>query len=225
MNDATPTEGWTAVAPNAGRRAAVLDAVRRSDQTPTIADLAARLRLHPNTVRFHLKTLIRGGQVEQVTGARGTPGRPAQTFRAVRARENSPRQYRVLAEMLIDGVLAGPDPGARAVAVGRRWGRRYGPGSAGQDSGSGAEPVDQLVGLLDDLGFDPERGSGEASVVDLRLRNCPFLELASTHPEVTCGIHLGVMQGAVAGAQPAVAVTGLDRFPEPGVCIAHLLRR
>lgn len=218
----------------------MLDILRTSAHALTIADLAGRLRLHPNTVRFHLKTLMRGGQVEQVAGVRGAPGRPAQAFRAVGDVVARPRQYRLLAEMLVDGLLSEPEPGTRAVAVGRRWGRRYGPASAGQGEHSATPwgggpgpalpaPMDHLVGLLDQLGFDPERGPGPApdqdSTVDLRLRNCPFLELASTHPEVTCGIHLGVMQGALSGSYPPVDVAGLDRFPEPGVCIARVVRR
>jgi predicted ArsR family transcriptional regulator len=42
------------------------------------------LQVHPNTVRFHLDTLVSTGRVEQVAPDRKGPGRPALMFRAPR---------------------------------------------------------------------------------------------------------------------------------------------
>jgi predicted ArsR family transcriptional regulator len=33
----------------------------------------------------------------------------------------------------------------------------------------------------------------------VRLRHCPFLELAEHHRDIICPLHLGLIQGAFAG--------------------------
>lgn len=48
----------------------------------SIAEIDERLDVHPNTVRFHLESLVGTGQVEQVDGAPAGPGRPLLLFRA-----------------------------------------------------------------------------------------------------------------------------------------------
>jgi predicted ArsR family transcriptional regulator len=78
-------------------------------------------------------------------------------------------------------------------------------------------PVDirrRLVDVLDRLGFGPETDS-EASV---RLTCCPLLEAARRQPEVVCGVHLGIVQGAL--AEWRLPLTGVDLLPfsEPGAC-------
>ena len=83
------------------------------------------------------------------------------------------------------------------------------------------ESIDHLVGVLDELGFAPERreSGGEQQI---GLRHCPFLELAEARAGVVCPIHLGLMQGALESWESPVAVDGLDAFVEPDLCLAHL---
>ena len=77
----------------------------------------------------------------------------------------------------------------------------------------------RVVALFDELGFAPE-ADDDATV--LRLRRCPLLAAAHLHPEVVCGVHLGVAQGALAelGA-PSEGLTLLP-FAERGACRLHL---
>ena len=56
----------------------------------------------------------------------------------------------------------------------------------------------------------------------IRLRHCPFLELAEGYDQVVCAIHLGLMQGALTGLGAPVTATRLEPFAEPGACLAHL---
>lgn len=92
---------------------------------------------------------------------------------------------------------------------------------AGTDAPAG--PLDRLVALLADLGFAPDGADGAADGDDLvRLRHCPFLELARQRPDVVCSIHLGLMQGALAQWGAAVTVNRLQPFAEPDLCTAHL---
>lgn len=45
------------------------------------AELAARLQLHPNTVRPHLERMRQAGLVDQEVAGRGTVGRPSYRYR------------------------------------------------------------------------------------------------------------------------------------------------
>jgi predicted ArsR family transcriptional regulator len=186
----------------------------------SIVAIAEMLEVHPNTVRFHLDTLVRTGRVEQVAPYRKGPGRPALMFRAVRRMDRGgPRRYRVLAEILTIDLAADGDSGARALAAGRVWGRQLEPAPRAATRTVGKEEsIELLVDLLDDLGFAPER-RGEKQV---GLRHCPFLELAETRKAVICPIHLGLMQGALETWQAPVTVDSLDAFVEPDLCLAHL---
>ena len=85
----------------AGRRELILDVLRTSRQPHTIVDLAERLGVHANTVRFHLDALLRTGQVEQLMGGTAGPGRPPSLFRATHRMDPAgPTSYRLLATML-----------------------------------------------------------------------------------------------------------------------------
>ena len=68
--------------------------------------------------------------------------------------------------------------------------------------------VNRLVGLLDDLGFAPQRRESDGEV-QVGLRHCPFLELADEARAVICPIHLGLMQGAMATWRAPVTVDRL----------------
>lgn len=215
-----------------GRRLDVLNALRDAPEPLEIARIAELLAVHPNTVRFHLDRLVRDGlaePVEHTPAARRGTGRPATPFRAVRRMPGSgARHYRMLAEILTRGIAAGPDPSAQAVRAGRAWGRelaaRGGGPAAGRDGRPDADDaVGRLADLLAALGFAPERGAAAGRGTDrLGLRNCPFLELAESAGEVVCPVHLGVMQGAMAGWDAPVTVDRLERFAEPDLCVAHL---
>lgn len=233
------------------RRHQVWAALHQSAQPLGVGALARRLSVHPNTIRFHLAALRRAGRVEQVADVRSGPGRPAQRYRAVAGMDPAgPRHYQVLARLLADSLAAAPDAAARATAAGRAWGSRLaadrtgpvaGPTvfddrnavsageqaaqSAGDRHGAsveepGAEPLERLVALLAELDFGPEQPEPGADVV--RLRHCPFLELARQRAAVVCPIHLGLMQGALAAWHAELTVDRLQPFAEPDLCTAHL---
>ncbi len=188
----------------------------------SIVAIAGELGVHPNTVRFHLNTLVSDGRVEHVEPDHKGLGRPPLLFQAVRQMDRSgPRRYRLLAEILTTGLAVGPDPGAKALAAGRAWGRRL-ESSAPRAKESGAEEaIDELVGVLDELGFAPERRE-YGRKKQIGLRHCPFLELAEARTTVVCPIHLGLMQGALEKWEAPVAVDRLEAFVEPDLCVAHL---
>ena len=67
------------------------------------------------------------------------------------------------------------------------------------------------------------QADARSSVV--RLTRCPLLEAAHKYPDVVCGVHLGLAEGALEeyGADPEG--TELLPFAEPGACRLHLMRR
>lgn len=208
----------------AGRRADVLQLLRDTNEPIGIAEIAARLRIHANTARFHLETLVGNGQVERTTAERGTLGRPPQLFQAVRGMDPmGPRRYRLLAELLVAGLATGPDPSRRAAEAGRAWGLQASATDTGDGGGSvdAAESVARLVGMLDELGFAPEQ-IADGDLPRIGLRHCPFLELAVGRPEVVCPVHLGLMKGAMQAWGSPVTVDRLDAFVEPDLCLTHL---
>jgi predicted ArsR family transcriptional regulator len=131
---------------------------------------------------------------------------------------SGPRNYRLLAGVLAAELAAHPDPSGRALEAGRAWGRGLVEADGSMDT---EESVDRLVGILDDLGFSPERRSS-AGEDQIGLRHCPFLDLIEDQARVICPVHLGLMQGATTGAP--VTVTRLEPFVEPDLCLTHLAR-
>lgn len=208
-----------------GRRRDVLRVLKAAPTPMSIVAIADQLGVHSNTVRFHLDTLVNDGQVEHAERDRKGPGRPPLMFRAIRQMDRSgPRRYRLLAEILAIGFAAEPHRGAKALAAGRAWGRQL-QGPPPTATGIGAEEsIDHLVGVLDELGFAPERREFDAKKKDttVGLRHCPFLELAETQTSVVCPIHLGLMQGALETWKAPIVVDRLDTFAEPDLCLAHL---
>lgn len=206
----------------ASRRRRVLMALRDSSIPLGVVQLSERLGIHPNTVRFHLDALVQSGQVERLPGAPAGPGRPPLAFRISPGMDpKGPRNYQLLAEMLVDQLAAGPDAPGRAVAAGRAWGQQlHLPAPAGRERRD--DGVNQLVGLLAELGFEPERHTTDEGSRQIALRNCPFLDLVESRTHVVCPIHLGLMQGTLAAAESPVTVERLEPFVEPGLCLAHL---
>jgi predicted ArsR family transcriptional regulator len=76
-----------------------------------------------------------------------------------------------------------------------------------------------VVELLDHEGFEPERSDGT-----IRMRRCPFRDLAETHGQIVCSIHRGLISGALAELGSALEVGELQPFVEPNLCVARLER-
>ncbi|WP_308169755.1 helix-turn-helix transcriptional regulator [Acrocarpospora catenulata] len=201
--------------PATGRRLDVLRTLKAAAEPLSIAAIADRLGVHPNTVRFHLDTLVHRGQAEQVRPGRSRPGRPPLLFQAVGGMDPAgPRHYQVLAEILTASLATSSDPVTQAIETGRAWGHR----NAARDARAG-QPVERLMALLDDLDFAPEYRDTDGQI---GLRHCPFLELAATREQVVCPIHLGLMRGAMEAWEAPLTVERLEAFAEPDLCLVSL---
>ncbi len=203
-------------------RRRLLKLLRRSEMPLDVYDLATATGLHITTVRFHLDVLARAGLITVQKLPRATPGRP-RTVYVIRIEETTVDAYQPLAAVLAANL--GPTTGIRrrrAEKAGREWATTLVPvGDPPPDQDSVAQKV---LTLFDQLRFDPElrEPAVDTGVQDIRLRGCPYRDLARTHPEVVCAMHLGLLQGALTqlGGPPTTAQ--LLPLVKPRLCIVRL---
>ena len=192
------------------QRQVILEALGSARDGLDTNQLAERLALHPNTIRWHLGVLTDAGLVQETPERRHGRGRPSIVYRLTgEGIARSRDEYRLLATMLTDLVADDGDGEARAYEAGVRWGRHLQQG----------EPEAGIADLLDQEGFAAEQ-HGER----VEMRRCPFYALAENSPQVICTLHHGIIAGALAEAGSRQTVERLDPFVEPGLCIAHLSR-
>jgi predicted ArsR family transcriptional regulator len=213
--DAAPPLGQT--------RADVLDLLRAAGSPAGVREIAGRAGLHPNTARFHLDALVDAGLAARAPKPRTTPGRPSMAYRAVEGGGPAGRRrYRLLAEMLTSLIAAVmPKPGEAAAEAGREWGRYLTEQPPPYQRPGAGEAVERLTATMAEIGFAPQAVAG-GTQYQLRLRRCPFREVAESHQEVVCQLHLGLMQGALAQMRAPVTADRLEPFAEPSLCIAYL---
>ncbi|MET8877936.1 transcriptional regulator [Nocardia sp. NPDC004604] len=196
-------------------------AILRGASEPLDAQELARITgQHVTTVRFHLDVLTRESLVRQFQQPPRGRGRPRIGYSAVQRSVG----YQELAQVLADQL--GPDPRRRseaAVAAGRAWGAKLDAGDHAVESLEDAKDV--TITLLSELGFAPERDPAAETndQVLIRLTACPLRELARTHSEVVCGVHLGLIKEVLDrnGARGEVNVR-LHPFVEPELCLVRL---
>jgi predicted ArsR family transcriptional regulator len=210
-------------------RAAVLELLRSRARPLGVVEVAEHVGLHQNTVRSHLDLLVESGFAIRRSDAPSGPGRPRVVYEAT-ARPDDSHSYRLLAELLVQHLIETNErPGEAAVSAGRSWAtstRQSQQGGAGTPTASAPpasedEAIATVVRMLGDSGFAPEL-SADGTVIN--LHRCPFRELAASHPDVVCGAHLGIIQGALADLGDMVSATRLLPFVTPGLCVTTLAR-
>ncbi len=211
------------------RRADLLAAIAQAPAGLGIKALAEATGIHENTVRFHLDRLLDEGLVERRAGTSTGPGRPPLTFVARQERPGRDN-YELIAQVLSDSLnSSAPDPARAAREAGRQWGRsRIRDGERGRTPaggvarGRGGDAVlERLTHLLREAGFAPELVSEDAGTT-VRVHRCPFLSLSQDDQAVPCGVHLGLMEGALEAQGSTLQVTRLEPFVTPSLCVAHL---
>lgn len=201
-------------------RSKLIETLRVADRPLGVTELADAVGLHSNTVREQLTALVDAGLVRSETAATSGRGRPSLRY-SIRPGLDPGEPYRALARALADQLAQGSDPAGAALQAGERWGRSLVGSPAEAPTGEGA--VAELIDLLDDAGFGPETptaGSGS-----IPLRRCPFDPLARPDPTIVCGVHLGLMRGAMAKLGGPVTVDRLEPFVTPDLCLVHVSSR
>lgn len=209
-------------APVPGRRGQVLALLQDAAEPMTAAQVATATGLHINTARFHLEGLAVDGRATRSTEARQLPGRPRVLYASADAGTTRPRSYKLLAEMLTGLVNTLPDPGAAAAAAGDAWGHHLIERSAPSERVDVEEALVRLSNVLAALGFEPEVRTEHSAAPEIQLRQCPFVEVAVRHQEVVCGLHLGLIRGALTELRAPLEATELQPWVTPTLCIARL---
>ncbi|HEY7595839.1 MAG TPA: helix-turn-helix domain-containing protein [Actinophytocola sp.] len=173
--------------------------VVRQPEPVTREEVAAALRIPRATVAFHLDKLVAEDLLTVTYERRGDragpgAGRPAKLYRRSDRQVSvtlPERRYEFAGHLLAAAIEAGAEPPAHARAAGELLA-----------SGGG-----ELREVLERHGFEPAEDGA-----DVVLRNCPFHALAQAHPQLMCGMMLGLVEGMLAG----LGETGYEARPDPG---------
>lgn len=205
----------TDTAAGVARRDQVLQHLRTQHAPSDVTTIAHAVGAHPNTVRYHLDALCDRGQVSRTLATAERPGRPSYEYAAVLGMNpDGPRNYELLAKVLLAGLGSVEDPEEAAENAGRAWGAHIG-NAADADT----HPLTGLVNVLQAERFAPEVADS-AHVVD--LHHCPFLDLVESRSAAVCRVHLGLMRGYLEARNAPFTVDRLEPFAAPDFCRAHL---
>lgn len=201
----------------------------------TAAELGELLGLHTTTVRFHLDQLVTGGLVEASFVKADGAGRPRKKYFVAEgslppAGHGGP--YQVLAELLACALDPADQVGLSPEEAGMRWAHRRAGGGEAADlppahtPGTWLGKVGAVIDLLVEWGYTPQLSTtGDGRAVDVTLRDCPFLELARSHPAVVCGVHRGLLRGALGSVGETAVDVSLQPFVGERTCAATLSTR
>jgi predicted ArsR family transcriptional regulator len=217
-----------------GRRA-IVEALRTHRTGPgepevggmTAQQLAARLGLHVTTVRFHADRLEAAGVIaSHLTTAFGV-GRPRKVYAlapTVAAQDRSAYLLHLL-EAMTESFTSGATP----EEAGEHWARHHlplVPSPPATSPGTWLAKIGPLVDVLQDWGYAPElTTAGGGRICHIALTECPFLELAVAHPEVVCGIHRGLLLGALSQVGEEDVDVVVEPFVTPTRCRARIMTR
>lgn len=177
------------------RRKKLLRHLLRNKSGATVDQLAQALGVTRTAVRQHLASLMRDALVAPGEVC-PSGGRPKQLFVLTDAgKEAFPRHYSWFAQMLVEAITkehgaAGLRTrlGRIAAAVVAQMQRRP------ADSQSRRQKVEQLSGLMDELGYDAHVAHDLGGAPTIEADNCIFHELATKHPDI-CQFDLSLLSG------------------------------
>ena len=177
-------------------RVRLLELLHATDTPLDARQLGERADLHPNTVRAHLALLEDAGLVRSAAEQSGRRGRPRIVFAATQPADPD-EGYRVVADALADALL-----------------RRH----------ADSEPVERMVGLLDELGFAPEL-ERDADGSRILMRRCPLVHEGGPDTQVVCPAHLGLIEDVLDELDAGEEVARLEPLAEPSLCVLALRRK
>jgi predicted ArsR family transcriptional regulator len=175
---------------------------------------------------YHLDKLVESGLLtasySRPPGRSGPgAGRPAKLY-ARSGRQFAvtvpPREYELAARLLVQAVETDPSDRSRAALaeaarrLGTELGSAFRPAVTDPPPGRRDAAERDVNGLLTQQGYEPCRGGDGV----IRLRNCPFHQLAEEHRDVVCGMNLALVEGLFAGLGADGWRPALD--PRPGQC-------
>jgi predicted ArsR family transcriptional regulator len=191
-----------------------------SGRPVSVRELSARLSLHPNTLRAHLRRLEEVGLVShEVRRGSSSVGRPQTLYSVAVGERSDHRDYRLLAEIL-SGVTGGKRARARAEVLAAEWGR-YLVGRGEPRPGTspvGGRNLAVLQEAMATAGFDPRFRREPGGDVQISMRGCPFRDLLEQHRELVCSVHRGLLEGMLGALSPPHKMAEFAPLAERSVC-------
>jgi|SRR5690625_1148622 len=213
--------------PKIGRRQQVLGLLREAREPKTVNELARIMRVHGNTVRFHLESLMADGliEVEEQNETQRPVGRPAVRYRAVaRVAPSQMKHTETLVKLFLRDLSHDPEGVNRAENIGRGWGKDRAQQTEVPTGRGRLHPnVRALTTLLNDMGFESDPPTQD----EILVKTCPFLDNVEIQqlrdgsaPDLppVCAVHLGVMKGALEEWEADVDVDELTPFARVDRC-------
>jgi predicted ArsR family transcriptional regulator len=199
-------------------RARLFTRLRDLGRPAPTEELAADLRVHPNSVRYHMARLLDAGLVERRPGGGGR-GRPRYEWAiasSARPAGRPPTGYVELARWLARIVGESKGEQSRAESEGRRIGQEIAP------RGRQAEPAGALRTALSALGFEPEQRARHGRLL-YRLGNCPYRDAVRENQPFICALHKGIAEGLLERIEPEAVLTGFEpKDPRRAGCLIEV---
>lgn len=201
------------------------EAARSGITGMTAAQLATMLDLHVTTIRFHLDRLVVAGLVtSDFTRVFGV-GRPRKVY-DLRPGSLDEEFTQAGAQALMQLLADTFDTDLTPEEAGELWAQQHVPRDT---DGIAASPgqwltkVARMIDVLGDWGYTPDLSTSNGGrTCRIDVTHCPFLELAERNPAVVCGIHRGLISGAMAQLGENDLEVSLEPFVEPHRCQAHV---
>lgn len=208
--------------------------IREARRPVTRDEAAEAVGISRKLAAFHLDKLVDAGVLR--AGYQAAPGirkvgRAPKVYQPVDSDLRvsiPPRQLDLLADILLDAVLAETGNGERETSrqAAQRLARERGEavGVAERERArpgrlSAERAITLASAVLARHGFEPDR----AAPACLRLRTCPFHPLAAKAPEMVCRINHAFLAGLIHGLDASSLDAVLD--PEAGECCVELHAR
>jgi predicted ArsR family transcriptional regulator len=194
--------------------------LRLSGRPVSVRELSARLSLHPNTLRPHLRRLEQVGLVARETRRASGVGRPQTLYSVVdQPAEASEGEFRLLAEILA-AMVRGRRARDRARELATEWGaylvRRDAPKPGARP------PAGRHLATLQEAmaraGFDPRFRRTEDRAVEISMRDCPFRDLLDEHGDLVCSVHRGLLEGMLAEIRPSLRMIEFAPLTDRSLC-------
>lgn len=212
-------------------RSAVLMYVTRSGGETSRDQVAAAMGVSRRVAAFHLDRLANEGWLEvgyrRLTGRTGPgAGRSSKLYRRSSKRVDvsiPARNYELMARALGSGIQYGrASPSSHDIEAGAR-GFGVAVGAQAKAAAGRADrrraPVRALFDKLAALGFEPFADPDGM----VRLRNCPYHDMARENSELVCAVNLALLEGVVQGLD----LKGVEARLEPHegqCCVAFRMR-
>jgi len=211
-------------------RSRLYQLVRDAGRPVTRDEAAEAAGISRSLAAFHLDKLVDRGlltfEYARPEGRTGPgAGRPSKVYEPseIEVQVSIPeRQYDVIGKLLVDSILAEPGQAAQsevaanvAAGEGRRIGEEVRRELRMRPPGT-ERALAATADILRERGYEPypaEDGS-------LRLRSCPFHQVARHAPELVCRMNREFIQGIVRGIGNQTVEAALE--PTPGQCCVVL---